>query len=150
MSQILQQLLEQAVADCRLFVELLEHEQQALIDSDMPRLQQLLADKTPLLQHLALHDQQLQELSRHAGAALAELIERYNDPELTRHYQAFLNVAQACRDANQRNARLVLHSQNATRQLLDLLRNQGESTRNLYDRQGLTAGDSGSRTISKA
>lgn len=150
MEQTLQQLLEQATADCNAFLELLDHEQQALIDSNMPMLEQLLSDKTPLLQRLSSQDQQLLAISQNAGTSLAELVTQTGDAALQQLHQQFVAAALACRDANQRNARLIHHSQNSTRQLLDLLRNQGESSRNLYDRQGLTASSPGSRTISKA
>jgi flagella synthesis protein FlgN len=51
--------------------------------------------------------------------------------------------------ANERNARLIRHSQQATGQLLDLLRNQGESSQNIYDSQGLSSRSGTPRNLTK-
>lgn len=151
--QQLASLLQDANNDCTLFLELLDEEQQALINSDVPALEQLLARKTPLIQQLNKHDQQINAwlTSRQiTTGTLSDFLATHADAGLQHTYQDFLARLQRCQQASERNARLLAHNQHSTRHLLDLLRNQGESTQNVYDRQGLTRGQGGQRVISKA
>ncbi|MCL5042343.1 MAG: flagellar protein FlgN [Gammaproteobacteria bacterium] len=151
--QQLASLLENANQDCLAFLALLDDEQQALINSDMTMLEQLLEQKSPLITRLNQHDQLINEwlASRQLPpGGLRDYLATLADNELQAAYAAFLANLEQCQQASNRNARLVAHNQHSTRHLLDLLRNQGETTQNVYDRQGLTRGPGGQRTISKA
>lgn len=152
--QRLSELFAQATEHCHQFVELLDQEKQALLAQDMAALQALIDAKTPLI--LALNDAQkaidaqLQQLGRPASTSLGDFILEMNDAQLAQQHAAFLNAAQACHDANLRNARLIRHSQHITGNLLDLLRNQGETSLNVYDRQGNASRAPSGRPISRA
>ena len=107
----------------------------------------------PLIQQLNKHDQQINAwlTSRQiTTGTLSDFLATHADAGLQHTYQDFLARLQRCQQASERNARLLAHNQHSTRHLLDLLRNQGESTQNVYDRQGLTRGQGGQRVISKA
>lgn len=147
-------LFASATQYCQQFADLLEQEKQALLDQDMDALQALVDAKSPLIASLSASEQaietQLQQLGRPAGTPLGEFVVSLNDPELTERHAAFLDAAQACRDANLRNARLIRHSQHINSTLLDLLRNQGETSLDVYDRQGHASRTRSGRPISRA
>ncbi|QIB51613.1 flagella synthesis protein FlgN [Pseudomonas sp. OIL-1] len=150
----LKQLFDQAVSDCEQFVELLDREQQALIQNDMVTLESLLTSKAPLVSALNSHDQQINDQARQLGKIPEQTMEAFLEPlgqmELIESYQSLRQHLTRCRDANLRNARLVRHSQHANSHLLDLLRNQGESSQAVYDRQGLATRSHSQRPIIKA
>lgn len=152
--QHLSELFAQATEHCQQFVNLLDQEKQALLDQDMTTLQALIDTKPPLIAVLnqAQHaiDAQLQQLGRPASASLSDFILGLNDAHLAEQHAAFLEAAQACQNANLRNARLIRHSQHINRSLLDVLRNQGEPSLNVYDRQGNASRPGSGRPISQA
>lgn len=152
--QNLSELLARATEHCQKFVELLDQERQALLDQDMTALQSLIDAKTPLIALLneaeKAIDVQLQQLGKPASTSLGVFILGLNDASLAEQHTAFLNAAQACQDANLRNARLIRHSQHINSSLLDLLRNQGETSLNVYDRQGNASRTLSGRPISRA
>lgn len=152
--QHLSELFARATEYCQQFAELLEQEKQALLDQDMASLQALVDAKTPLIASLGATEQaiasQLLHLGRPAGASLGDFIQSLNDSTLAAEHAAFLNAAQACQDANLRNARLLRHSQHINSSLLDVLRNQGETSLGVYDRQGLASRARSGRPISRA
>jgi len=148
-------LLKTATDDCNAYIALLDQEQQALIKSDLVNLEKILHEKSPLLQRLAGHDQQIADWCQHHAdnsdpRQLKALVVSIDEPELQEQYGFFVTALELCQSANLRNARLMHHSQSNTQRLLDLLRNQGETSRNLYDRQGLTPRGSTQRPIDKA
>lgn len=146
-------LFSAAQADAQAFTALLELEHQALVDRDMAALEMLLTDKSPLLTALAQHDRAIIAYCQQAGISAGEPLEQHlastASPALLHCYQAFKQALQQCKTANERNARLIRHSQQATTQLLDLLRNQGESSQNMYDSQGLASRGSAQRNLTK-
>lgn len=150
----LQQLFDQAISDCDQFAELLDREQEALIQNDMVVLESLLESKAPLVSALNNHDQQINEQARLIGKAPDQSLEVFvatlGKAELAESYQSLRQQLIRCRDANLRNARLVRHSQHANSHLIDLLRNQGESSQAVYDRQGLATRSHSQRPIIKA
>ncbi|TVP89372.1 MAG: flagellar protein FlgN [Pseudomonadaceae bacterium] len=151
--QQLATLLSNANQDCLAFLALLDDEQQALIDSNMPALEALLERKSSLIARLAEHDHQINNwltAEQIPSGGLRDHLATLADTSLQTAYTEFLANLDQCQEASNRNARLVAHNQHSTRHLLDLLRNQGETTQNVYDRQGLTRGPGGQRTISKA
>lgn len=151
---LLDQLFDQAIADCGQFAALLDQEQQALGEQDMAALEALLDAKTPLITTLNRHEQAIAASCLQAGKPPDERLEDYilalNDAGLAQRYDAFKLALQRCRDANERNARLIRHSQHTTSHLLDLLRNQGEASQSVYDRQGVTSRANPQRPLTKA
>lgn len=152
--QHLSELFASTTEYCQQFVDLLEQEKQALLDQDMTALQALVDAKTPLIASLQAMEQaierQSRQLGRVDGTPLGDFIHSLNDTGLTEQHAAFLTAAQACEDANLRNARLLRHSQHINSSLLDVLRNQGEAGLNVYDRQGNAHRSSSGRPISRA
>ncbi|UAW97447.1 flagellar protein FlgN [Halopseudomonas nanhaiensis] len=149
----LQTIFDQAIQDCQQFLDLLDQEQDALGRHDMPELERLLDLKSPLIKALSLHDQAIagwcQQTGKRPEQSLEHFIASLGQPQLVEGYDAFREVLERCQSANQRNARLVRHSQYATGHLIDLLRNQGESSQSVYDRQGLTSRSSSQRPLTK-
>ena len=152
--QDLSELFARATEYCRQFVDLLDQEKQALLDQDMTALQALVDAKTPLISSLTAAEQaiasHLQHMGRPESASLDEFIQSLNDSHLAERHTAFLSAAQACQDANLRNARLLRHSQHINSSLLDVLRNQGETSLGVYDRQGYASRSRSGRPISRA
>lgn len=152
--QHLSELLARATEYCQEFADLLEREKQALLDQDIAALQALIDAKTPLIASLNAADKaidsELQRLGKPAEVSVGDFIRSLNDPELAARHSAFLHAAQACQDANLHNARLIRHSQHLNSSLLDLLRNQGETSLNVYDRQGHARRGQSGRPISRA
>lgn len=151
---LLDQLFDQALADCEQFAALLDQEQQALGEQDMAALEALLDAKTPLIATLNQHEQAITATCQQAGKLPDDRLEDYilslDDTGLTERYDAFKLALQRCRDANERNARLIRHSQHTASHLLDLLRNQGEASQGVYDRQGVTSRATPQRPLTKA
>jgi len=150
----LQVTLEEAIRDCESFADLLDREQDALLQQDMTGLQNLLEDKTPLLHALNRHDKSLhslaEQLGKRPGEGIEEFVRNFSGGALLATYERFKDQLVRCQSANLRNARLVRHSQHANSHLLDLLRNQGESSQGVYDRQGLTSRSGTQRPLTKA
>lgn len=150
----LQQLFVQAISDCEHFVELLDQEQEALIKNDMVALESLLNTKAPLVSALNSHDQQINDCARQLGKSAQQDMESFvatlGEHDLIERYHVLRQQLVRCRDANLRNARLVRHSQHANSHLLDLLRNQGEASQAVYDRQGVATRGYSQRPIIKA
>lgn len=152
--QHLSELFASATEYCQQFVDLLDQEKQALLEQDMSALQTLVEAKTPLIASLNASEQaiglQLQQLGRPGDTSPGDFIRSLNDADLTERHAAFLDAARACQDANLRNARLLRHSQHINSSLLDVLRNQGETGLNVYDRQGNASRTRSGRPISSA
>lgn len=152
--QHLSELFARATEYCREFVDLLDQERQALLEQNMASLQALIEAKTPLIASLnateTALEQQLQQLGKPVELSPGDFIRSLNDANLAAQHADFLSAAQACQDANLRNARLIRHSQHINGSLLDLLRNQGETSLNVYDRQGNANRALTGRPISRA
>lgn len=152
--QDLSELFARATQHCEQFAELLDQEKQALLDQDMPTLDALTKAKAPLIESLAADGQALaahcEQLGKPETVSLTDFIDSLNTPALARHHAEFLDGAERCQSANVRNARLIRHSQHINSSLLDLLRNQGEASQNVYDRQGNARRTASHRPISRA
>ena len=152
--QHLSELFARATEYCQEFVDLLDQERQALLEQDMQALQTLVDAKPPLIASLNATEKalekQLQQLGKPVEASPGDFIRSLDDVALAARHADFLNAAQACQDANLRNARLIRHSQHINSTLLDLLRNQGETSSNVYDRQGNANRALTGRPISRA
>ena len=149
----LEHLFSQAVSDCEQFAELLAQEQEALEQHKMDDLEVLLQAKTPLIAKLNTHDAAIHGCASAMGKqptqSMEDFVTSFDDNTLTEQYQAFKALLIRCQENNIRNARLVRHSQNANSHLMGLLRNQGETTQSVYDRQGLATSSGVQRTSIK-
>tara|TARA_R110000764_G_scaffold34761_5_gene77591 strand:+ start:43843 stop:44301 length:459 start_codon:yes stop_codon:yes gene_type:complete len=145
-------ILQQADQDCERYLALTERERDAIVQQNMDELEKLLQEKRPLIDALAHHDQSIKSYcNAHQVAAqnLQNHVASLGDTDLHAAYQRFLDNLEQCKAANDRNARLVRHSQNSTSSLLDLLRNQGESGQNIYDQLGNRSRSGISRDLTK-
>lgn len=152
--QQLSDALERAAALCRQFSDLLDREKQALLEQDMVALQALLDEKSGVITALngAYGDLSTELLAagRPDDISPGDFIRSLADDALSRQHADFLDAAQDCEEANLRNARLIRHSQHINSNLLDLLRNQGEASLNVYDRLGNANRVRSGRPISRA
>lgn len=152
--QQLTELFANASQHCEQFAQLLEKEKLALLGQEMAVLEALVHSKTPLIAQLQADEQVIssrcQALGREQDASLTDFINSLGNPELSAQHARFLAAAQQCQQANLHNARLVRHSQHLNSTLLDLLRNQGEASQNMYDRQGKASRGPSQRPISRA
>ncbi len=152
--QQLAELFAKASQHCEQFSLLLEQEKQALLEQDMAVLETLVQAKTPLIAQLQADEQAISAhclaLGRDHDVSLTDFISSLEHPELATHHADFLAMAERCQQANLHNARLVRHSQHLNATLLDLLRNQGEASQSVYDRQGNASRGPSQRPISRA
>ncbi|MEH6564864.1 MAG: flagellar protein FlgN [Halopseudomonas sp.] len=145
-------LLQQADQDCKDYLAVSEHERDAIVQQNMDELERLLQQKRPLIEALARHDQNIKSYcsaQQLDPQSLRDHIASLGDADLSITYQQFLEHLEQCKAANDRNARLVRHSQHSTSTLLDLLRNQGESGQNIYDQLGNRSRSGVSRDLTK-
>jgi len=148
----LNDILQQADQDCERYLALTEREREAIVQQSMAELEQLLQEKRTLIEALSRHDQSIKHYCSQqqiSAQSLQSHVSGLNDEALSAAYQQFLEHLEACKAANDRNARLVRHSQNSTSNLLDLLRNQGESSQNIYDQLGNRSRSGVSRDLTK-
>src|SRR5690606_509123 len=150
----LSELFARATTLCQQFTGLLDREKQALLDQDMTALQGQLEEKSAAM--AALNDvhaemtAQLQAAGMLEGLSRGDFSRGLGDDQLSRPHADFLDAARACEEVNLRNARLIRHSQHINSNLLDLLRNQGETSLNVYDRLGNANRARPGRPISRA
>lgn len=151
------QLLELFTDDIRTathLLELIDSEFQALNDRDLPLLQAILSQKTPLLalldQHGKERSQILISLNHSADReGLHALAEHSSQGQLLREQGDALNaLLERCQEANLRNGRVIRSSQASARSLLGILR--GNDTPSLYDRRGGAARIGQQRPLSQA
>ncbi|SDI27000.1 flagella synthesis protein FlgN [Pseudomonas flavescens] len=134
--------------------ELIECEFRALSENDLSCLQQILADKQPLLasldQHGKARSRVLLDLNLSADlAGLKVLAERSDQgPALLDASERLSALLETCQSANLRNGRIIRSSQKSTENMLSILR--GNETPSLYDSSGSTAKIGGKRPLSQA
>jgi flagella synthesis protein FlgN len=135
-------------------LELIDAEFQAMGERDLPRLEQILGEKLPLLglldQHGSTRSKLLtaQQLSADR-AGLETLASRSaNGAELLARSEELNQLLESCRDANQRNGRLIRANQASLKSVLGILR--GGETPSLYDSRGGAARIAQQRPLSQA
>lgn len=135
-------------------LELIDNEFQALSDRDLPRLQNLLADKQPLLNLLDQHGQQRSQvlrglqLSADRVGLQALAAQSSQGAQLLARGDQLSELLERCQAANLRNGRLIRSSQASTRNMLGILR--GNETPSLYDSRGSAARIGQQRPLSQA
>jgi flagella synthesis protein FlgN len=147
-------LLIEDIGTAQRLLELIDAEFQAMGERDLPRLEQILGEKLPLLglldQHGAARSQLLaaQQLSADR-AGLQLLASRSNKgAELLARGDELSQLLERCRDANQRNGRLIRANQASLKSVLGILR--GGETPGLYDSRGGAARIAQQRPLSQA
>ncbi|TBU83393.1 flagellar biosynthesis protein FlgN [Pseudomonas daroniae] len=147
-------LFNEDIGHAEQLLELVEAEFQALSEHDLPRLQQILADKQPLLANLDQHGknrtQILLGLELSADrAGLLTLAERSDQGDaLVAASDQLSSLLESCQSANLRNGRIIRSSQKSTESMLGILR--GNETPSLYDSSGGTAKVDSKRPLSQA
>ncbi|TBU77073.1 flagella synthesis protein FlgN [Phytopseudomonas daroniae] len=147
-------LFNEDIGHAEQLLELVEAEFQALSEHDLPRLQQILADKQPLLASLDQHGknrtQILLGLELSADrAGLLTLAERSDQGDaLVTASDQLSSLLESCQSANLRNGRIIRSSQKSTESMLGILR--GNETPSLYDSSGGTAKVDSKRPLSQA
>lgn len=142
------------IGTAKQLLELINAEFQALEARDLPSLEKILGEKLPLLNLLDQHGTarstllRQQELSADK-AGLETFASRRSDGDeiLTRSNELSLLLEQ-CREANQRNGRLIRANQASLQSVLGILR--GGETPGLYDSRGGAARIGQQRPLSQA
>lgn len=148
-------LLNDDIGAIRRLLELIDEEFQALTERDLPRLEQLLGKKQPLLAQLSSHGTErsrlLVSLQLTADRAGLETLASRSalGAELLARSDELNALLEQCQSANLRNGRIVHTSQASVRNVLGILRG-GSDTPNLYDSRGGTAKIASQRPLSQA
>lgn len=147
-------LLTADIETCKRLVELLDQEYSALGERKLEQLEQLLAEKQPLLQMLAQNANKRSQLLNARGLsadaqgfqALASQLP--GQEQLLSCHEQLQQLMEACQTANLRNGRLIRINQVSVGSALNILRgNDGPS---LYDSSGSTAYKGTQRTFTRA
>jgi flagella synthesis protein FlgN len=153
-SNDLLQLFIEDIGTAQRLLELIDAEFQAMGERDLPRLEQILGEKLPLLslldQHGAARSKLLGEHQLSADRAGLEAFasRSSNGAELLARSDELSQLLESCRDANQRNGRLIRANQASLKSVLGILR--GGETPGLYDSRGGTARIAQQRPLSQA
>jgi flagella synthesis protein FlgN len=148
------QLFTDDIGHAQRLLELLDEEFQALGERDLARLEKLLADKQPLLAQLDQHGRQrshlLASLQLSADrAGLLQFAERFAPgQELLERSDELGELLEHCKEANERNGRLIRANRASVGSMLGILR--GGDTPSLYDSRGATARIGQQRPLSQA
>ncbi len=152
------ELLPQLQQDLNLagqLLELAEQEFEALSQRDLPRLEQILGQKQPLLAVLAQHGNQRAKLlaGKRLPASrdgLSSLVANRPDKErILTEADALEARLKDCHAANQRNGRIIRANQVAVSHTLGILRGS-QDIPDLYDRRGGALRGSSNRPLSQA
>jgi flagella synthesis protein FlgN len=153
-TELLQQLVED-IGSARKLLELTDTEYQALAERNLTGLEQLLTQKQALLallsQHGAMRSQTLAraQLSADRTGLLAYAATSSAGEDIVTQVNLLDELLEACRNANERNGKLIRANQSAVGSMLKVL--QGTSqTPDLYDRRGSTARSVYQRPLSQA
>lgn len=148
------QLFIDDIGTAKHLLELINAEFQALGERDLPRLEKVLGEKLPLLslldQHGTIRSTLLRqhELSADKSGLETFASRRSDGPEILARSDELNLLLEQCRDANQRNGRLIRANQASLQSVLGILR--GGETPGLYDSRGGAARIGQQRPLSQA
>lgn len=148
------QLFTDDIGTAKQLLELIDVEFQALGERDLPRLEKVLGEKLPLLSLLDQHGTARSTLLRQQGlsadkAGLQAYADRHaTGPGILARSDELSALLQQCREANQRNGRLIRANQALLQGVLGILR--GGDTPGLYDSRGSAARIGQQRPLSQA
>lgn len=148
------QLIVDDIGPAEQLLELIQAESLALHGRDMPRLEELLAQKHSLVVQLEQHGRKRSQLlvglnlsadqkGLHALAAQSTVGE-----QMLAQSERLNGILSACRAANEQNGRLIRLHQMATANQLRIL--NGGETPSLYNSRGSTANSFRQRPLSQA
>ncbi|MFC3609298.1 flagella synthesis protein FlgN [Stutzerimonas tarimensis] len=151
---LLQQLTDD-IGLARQLLALAETELEALSRRDLPRLEEVLAQKQPLIVQLSQHGSERATLLRANRLdmdrqGLVNLTQGSDEQaQILSAADELGELLEGCRAVNERNGRLIRSNQAAIGSMLGILRGQAD-TPNLYDSRGSTARVSHQRPLSQA
>jgi flagella synthesis protein FlgN len=149
------QILNQETAQAKQLLDLLQQEFQLLKANPGKALKSLLAQKRSQLkvveQSVIAHHQflQQQKLSPDRRGTEAYLEQCGGEPSLTEAWQAYLDMAQACKRQNEINGGAIAVNQRQVNQALTLLLGLGDSNKT-YGPSGESRPTRSSKTLGKA
>lgn len=153
-TELLQQLVDD-IDTARKLLELTDKEYQALAERDLSGLEQLLTQKQALLallgQHGSLRSQTLikAKLSADRNGLMAFAESSTLGDKILAQANQLDGVLEACRNANERNGKLIRANQSAVGSMLRVLQGSNQ-TPDLYDRRGTAAKSANNRPLSQA
>ncbi|MCQ4287031.1 flagellar protein FlgN [Pseudomonas stutzeri] len=153
-TELLQQLVDD-IGTARKLLELIDAEYQALAERNLAGLEQLLTHKQTLLallgQHGALRSQTLAkaQLSADRNGLVAFVASSPIGDKVLAHAEQLESILEACRNANERNGKLIRANQSAVGAMLHVLKGSNQ-TPDLYDRRGATSRTANHRPLSQA
>lgn len=152
--ELLQQLIEDLDSAHKLLA-LMDAEYQALASRDLATLETLLTQKQSLLALLGQHGNARSQALIDAGftadknGLVAFATPLPNGTEIVEYAQKVDAALKACREANERNGRLIRNNQDAVSNMLQILQGSNQ-TPDLYDRRGGASRHSHNRPLSQA
>lgn len=153
-SNQLLQLFTEDIGTAQRLLELIDAEFQAMSERDLPRLEQILGEKIPLLslleQHGTARSRLLVAQQLTADRQGLEILASRSDEgdALLARSDELSQLLESCRSANQRNGKLIRANQASLQSVLGILR--GGETPNLYDSRGSAARSMPQRPLSQA
>lgn len=153
-TEVLQQLVDD-IGTAQKLLELTNTEYQALAERNLATLEQLLTQKQTLLallgQHGMLRSQTLviSQLSPDQAGLAAFAARTPFGKEILLKAEQLNRILDACRDANERNGKLIRANQSAVGSMLQILHGSSQ-TPDLYDRRGAAARSAHHRPLSQA
>lgn len=152
--ELLQQLIED-LDNAQKLLALMDAEYQALASRDLETLETLLTQKQTLLALLGQHGNVRSQALIDAGftadknGLAAFSASCPSGVEIVDHAQKLDAALKACREANERNGRLIRNNQEAVSSMLQILQGSNQ-TPDLYDRRGGASRSSHNRPLSQA
>lgn len=153
-SQLLAQLVDD-IGHAQKLLELIDQEYKALADRDLAGLEALLTQKQTMLALLGQHGALRSQTLRQAGVTAdldgmtAYAAHTSNGEALLHSAQRLEQLLEACRQANERNGKLIRANQTAVGGMLRILKGSAD-TPDLYDRRGSASRSTYHRPLSQA
>jgi flagellar biosynthesis protein FlgN len=132
--------LRQDISACQTLLGLLDAERQALKARDPEQLEDVIQNKTTLLQHLEQSARQRSQWVALSGAkqksetAWLSLLAKL-DPTMESTWREFKDLLKVCQEQNEINGKLLARNQQVFERLLAIVRGKGESNP-LYTARG--------------
>lgn len=150
------QLFTDDIGTARQLLELIDAEYHALSERDLPRLQDVLTQKLPLLTLLDQHGNErsrlLGELQLSADRVGLEALATRSPlgDALLQNSDELGQLLADCREANLRNGRIIRSNQASLTSVMGILRGGDNDTPGLYDSRGSAAKIGQQRPLSQA
>jgi len=145
-------LLREEEGALRVFLDLLRHERQALLDGDAETLQEITSGKSAASQRLDQIEKRRKDLQAEAGVAPGKagfetwLAQQAGSSSLHSAWQSLLRLAEQARDLNLGNGGLIALRMQHNQQALAVLLGSGEQTA-LYGADGQTRTGGAGRSL---